>query len=518
MSRARQYWHILLLGLIVSGCAIKPKPYTTQELTTQATQRMSWINAGQTPIAEPIDLYEAMDRALKYNLDRRVKAAETGLRNAKLNLSHYSMLPTLVTNAGYVNRNNEQASSSRNLSTGTFNFSSSTSTDKSLRTGDISFSWNILDFGLSYVRAHQAADEVLISRELQRKLAQKLLEKVRSAYWRAVSYQRMERKLQRIEGRINRAIANNRTLSDSRETNRLSSLISERDLLELKKKIRQVQGNIVIAKAELAALMNVKPGVPFTLAYTPQQEVPAELSMPLDRLLFLAVRDRPELRENMYQSRINRREAQAALFEMLPGLRAFTGANWDSNSYLLNTNWISWGASVSWNLLKVFQYPARKKLINAQDRLIHARSLALTMTVMTQVHLSRIRLHHYQREFQAIRQHQAVQDRLLRQMRLEFEAHRVSELELIREELGGILASVKYDITYSELQNAYANLLSSIGRDPRIYFSRQQRLVTASAALKKGDDAPEAPRRKSVVRPAPAAGREYLYRLKVPAS
>ena len=38
----------------------------------------------------------------------------------------------------------------------------STSQDKRLRTSEIAFSWNVLDFGLSYVRARQTADKALI--------------------------------------------------------------------------------------------------------------------------------------------------------------------------------------------------------------------------------------------------------------------------------------------------------------------------------------------------------------------
>ena len=64
---------------------------------------------------------------------------------------------------------------------------SDVSQDKTLRSGDLALSWNILDFGLSYVRARQAADQVLIAREIQRRTTHGLLEDVRSEFWRAAS-------------------------------------------------------------------------------------------------------------------------------------------------------------------------------------------------------------------------------------------------------------------------------------------------------------------------------------------
>ncbi|MEA1834549.1 hypothetical protein U8607_20860 [Methylobacterium durans] len=41
--------------------------------------------------------------------------------------------------------------------------------------------------------------------------------------------------------------------------------------------------------------------------------------------------------------------------------------------------------------MRVFQYPERKALVGAQDQLLDKRALAVTVAVMTQVHVSRTR-------------------------------------------------------------------------------------------------------------------------------
>ena len=47
-------------------------------------------------------------------------------------------------------------------------------------------SWNLLDFGVSYYRARQQADQVLIAEERKRKVVQNILADTRNAYWRAL--------------------------------------------------------------------------------------------------------------------------------------------------------------------------------------------------------------------------------------------------------------------------------------------------------------------------------------------
>lgn len=204
--------------------------------------------------------------------------------------------------------------------------------------------------------------------------------------------------------------------------------------------------------------------------------------MTFDEMMLTAIRDRAELRENVYQQRINMREARAALIDLLPGLELFAGPNWDSNAFLLNADWVSWGAKASWNLLKVFQYPAKRDVIEVQAHVLKARALALTMSVMTQVHFSRIRFHHFRQELEAADEYRSVQDRLVRQIRDEAQASRVSELALLREEMNTLVAEAKYDIAYSSLQNAYANVFASIGWDPYPYGTIDHLLPVAAIA------------------------------------
>lgn len=462
-----------------------------QELAIKASLNREQLTKNQSEFDGPVDLYQAMARALKYNLRYRAKKAEVGLQISELNLAHYSMLPKIVANSSYSGRSNVQASSSFNLSTGNPNFSASTSQNKRRKSANLAVSWNILDFGLSYVRAKQAGDKALISAELQRKVAQSLLEEVRNTYWRAISYQRLSGRLKRLASRIRRARANNRVIARAGVTPKTTALLSERKLVKIAGEIENLHRDIAVSKARLAELMNVTPGTPFVLAQKGNWQAPLLLTMNLTTMINRAIRDRPELHENWYQQRINKQEANAALLELLPSLEAYAGPKWDSNSFLLNSNWVSWGAKASWNLMSVFRYPAKSRMIEHQDEVLRMRALALTMSVMTQVHVSRINYFQRRQELKAAADLRSVQTRLLRQLRQEARANLVSENALLSEEMNTLIAEAKYDIAHAEIQAAYANLYATIGWDPFSNIDNNMELEDLETALRKSWKAPE---------------------------
>jgi hypothetical protein len=151
---------------------------------------------------------------------------------------------------------------------------------------------------------------------------------------------------------------------------------------------------------------------------------------------------------------------------MLPGVSLNAAPNWNSNGFLFNNHWVSWGAQASWNLIRVFSYPARRAEVEAKDAVLDTRALAVTMAIMTQVHVSRARLFHSRREFRTAVHYFDVQHRILDQIRSAFAAGKVSEQTAIREEMNTIVATVKRDMAYAELQAALAALLASMGRTP----------------------------------------------------
>jgi len=82
------------------------------------------------------------------------------------------------------------------------------------------------------------------------------------------------------------------------------------------------------------------------------------------------------------------------------------------------------------------------------------------------VHVARARLFHARREFETARRFHDVQSRVLDQIRSALVAGRVSEQTAIREELNSLVATVKRDLAFADLQSAAAALAASIGQTP----------------------------------------------------
>ena len=457
---------IAITSAVLSGCAVSPQPLTNEQLLDLANQNTTRVAADQEAFAGSVSLYEAMARALKYNLDYKVEIMQTSLRAAELRFSHFNMLPSAVINSGYVSRNNYLSSGEKSLATSAERGPTTTTFERNLLTYDFSLSWNVLDFGLSYVRARQAADKALMAEEAKRKVIQRVIEDVRTAYWRAVSAERMLTKLKTLEERTKTVLASTRRLYNEKETSPITALTYERELVEIRRTAEDLARELSVAKTQLGALMNATPGTGFELADGQINASAPILDIDEKEMIGTALQNRAELRDITYQKRINANEAHVALLELLPGVQLYAGVNHDSNKYLQNNQWVTWGAKASWNLLRAFQYPAKRRVIEAQDDLLDTKALALTMAVMTQVHVSRIRYAHASRELATARELHDVQQRLLTQMRNEAKAERISEQTLVREEMNALVAEAKRDIAFASLQNAFANVFASVGIEP----------------------------------------------------
>ncbi|MGI9367086.1 MAG: TolC family protein [Rhizobiaceae bacterium] len=444
-----------MLALSLTACTAVPKPLTTGSLTRFAEDKLARVTGDQEPVTEAITLYQAMARALLYNLDFQVELYNEALASKQLDTARLDTLPELVASAGYVGRNNDGGTR------GSFG-----APDRQKFLGDITLSWNILDFGLSKIRAQQAADEVLVAREKRRKIINRVIEDVRTAYWRAVSADLLVAGLSKLEKRAQRALKNSASLQKDGQTSPLTALTYQRELVEIQQRIQRLQKDLSLAKIQLAALMNIRPGEDFTLAQPTRRASSTELTMNGEEMVSAALENRPEIRDIQYQLRINSKESQAALLELLPSANLLASSNFDTDSYLYNNNWVGWGAKAAWNLLNVFKYPATKKLVQAKDETLDARALAITMAIITQVHVSRVRYGHSKKLYVTSAKHLKIQKGIVKQIRSSYAEGQASEQTLIREEMNTLASQVTADVAYADLQNAYANIYASMGIDP----------------------------------------------------
>lgn len=457
---------LMLTTSLLAGCSVKPDLLTDEEINSFVSRNAEGLVADQEPVSGPIGLYEAMARALKYNLDYKVEMMNATLAASAANVKSADMLPQVATNWGYAGRDPNGGGYSQSLKTGLKSADAATSSQADTFDANITASWNILDFGLSYVRAKQAGDEALIAQENKRKIVNRIVEDVRTAYWRAASSERLLSGLTALEVRVNNALSNSRSLSHDGVLAPLTALTYQRELVDIRKQIHELERDLKTAKIQLSALMNIPPTTNFSLVIPQRGAVALKLNQNAETLVETAMIHRPELHEALLKERISAKEANAALLSLLPGIQLYGGTNWDSNNLLFNNNWVAWGAKASWNAMRIFQYPAIKKEGEARADVAREQALALTMAVFTQVHAARARFAHSAEILTDAGDYFSVQKRILNQVRSSAEVNASSEQSLIREEMNTLLASVKYDVAYADLQNAFASVYASIGIDP----------------------------------------------------
>lgn len=457
----------LSCAMALGACTLQPEPFTEADLKEAAKPRLVRLEAARVPVGAVLTLPDAIRRGVVNNLDQRAELFEIAVRQAELDVVSASMLPSLAANAGRSLRDDPLASSSFNLVTGVQNFGHSTSQDQRLRVANIELSWNVLDFGLSYVRARQSADKVLIAAEMRRRVVHRIVEEVRSVYFRAYAAEQLRDRLQRLERRTAAALISSRRQVQERATSPLVAITYRRELIEIKRALQEIQREIASARTQLTALINAAPNAKFRLASPSSGAATAKLaSQRVDSLILLGLEQRAELRELAYKKRINAHEAHAALLELLPGLTPYLGDNFDSNSFLLHTQWLSWGTRASWNVMRLFQYPRKREVVEANQGLLEQRELAMAAAVVMQIYVSRARIAVLEREVETARDYMATQSELLAHIRAESATDRVSEQTLLREELNAVVALVRLHVVQAHLESAHAALSAAVGADP----------------------------------------------------
>lgn len=456
---------VVLIAASVAGCTVMPRPLTASEQTRRTDADLHDIFANQAPVTAPVTLYQAMARALKYNLDRRVKLMEAAYAQHEFKLSEFDMLPQLVANVDSTGRNNVYGASSVSLLTGTQSLEPSTSQDRHLHTTGLTLVWNILDFGVSYVNAEQKANQVLIAQERRRRAVEDILQDVRVAYWRALAAQRSLKRIDPLMQAVDKGLANSRAIEQKGLSEPMQALKYQQTLLDTLFQLQTLRQTLVAAKAQLAALMNLPPDQEFTLADPEDTAALPATPQDLRGLERYALLHRPEVREEDYNTRISVEQSRKALLRLLPGIEVDYGPNYDSNSYLFNNHWRQYGMKVSWNLFNIFSAKPSLHAAHANEKLVRERRLAMNMAVMTQVHAAYLQARQAMRSYQVADQLASVDGRILDQVKARAQTDRAGRLDLIRSQLDAVIADLRRDAAYAYADNAVGMVFESIGAD-----------------------------------------------------
>ena len=414
-----------------------------------------------------IDLYTAIALAIENNKDLKVKLFETALADRKIKDVKFDMLPTMSANAGYTGSEKYQSSTSATVGTddkaATKGTTFSTSRNRDVVARDIGFAWNALDFGLSYIRAGQTGDRYLIAKEIEKKAANNIAREVIRSYWNALSAEKLIKKYDPLIEKVKVALNDSQKIEEMLLQKPMDALLYQKELLDIKRALITQRQTLINSKVELGALMGLLPDQEYNLVKT--DEPINILDMNIKSMEKHALVNRAELLENRYQERISVAETKVGLRSLLPSFNINAAYTSSSNDYLQNKTNFEFGSSVGANLLNVFRAPTIKKVNEANTEIIKEQRLALSMAVLSQVHLANIDYQMSTEEYDTSEKYLNVTTKIADQVRNAQKIARFGELELIREEASTLVAELRRDIAFAKMQHSIAQVYTSVGID-----------------------------------------------------
>ncbi len=459
---------VCLLLFILSCGSRTPTGLDQETIKSQSQKDYDELKASSENIVKEIDLYQAIAIGIKHNRNLRIQMMESALSQGQIDVVKFDMLPQFAASAGYKHLSQFPGSTSLAISdreTGPAELgddpSYTISSERRQRTGEYGFTWNALDFGLSYVRAGQQADRYLISKELKRKAVQNLTREIIYAYWKTISADYLLDQINPLMEKVNSALEDMEYIETLLLSSPMDALLYQKELLDVAQILDTQQRALMDARVELAGLMGLLPDEDYVLVPTAQPLT--ELRMDLKKQEETALFSRPELLEVAYQERVNSKEARARMLSLFPSLRFDANWTYDSNKYLYNKNNFEYGALLGVNLLNVFQLGNNSEINELNEKIIKEQRLALSMTILSQVHIANINYAQTLREYSNARQYLEVSQRINDLISNAQKISRFGELEIIREEASLLVAKLRNDIAFAELQYSLGSLYSSVG-------------------------------------------------------
>ena len=456
--------------LALSACStIRPDPLQRPALKEATTADAKTARAGVEPINGELTLAEAVSRAFKYNLERRVKMMEEALAFNQFEAGKFDMLPKLVAMAGYSWRNNDKINLSRNTETGALSPSQFVSSDREHEMHGVEFTWSLLDLSLGYYGSRQNADRLLIAGERRVKAMEQLAMDVSTAFWRASAAQQLRTKVASTVRVAEEALKDARAAEGQRVRNPLDSMRYQRQLLENLRLLEAIKSELATAEIELAHLINAPLNERIVLAnQQPRDLARFLLGLAPEKLEAAALANNPDLREAHYHSRIAREEVRRTMARLFPNLSVNWAVRYDSDSYLVNRDWQEAGVQLSFNLFNLFTGPTQVKLAEAGVALADQRRVTMQMGVMAQLQLARVGLADAREQFERADNIWEIDRRIVEMVSSRTDAQAASKLDLVASATSETLSVLRRYQALAQVHKAESRMITTLGIPPAV--------------------------------------------------
>lgn len=448
-------WLIVISFLFVFfGCTGHFQVDLSKDREANMAEDLTYLTPSEpVDLPDPLTLDDAVKIGLKTNLDIRVDRMMEEIADEDALSEKLEMLPNLKYSGRVYDSDRSSASDE----------------DRYRRSANLAFSWNILDFGLSYYRSRQASAQVEMRRLERLHQAQTLALDIASAYWKAVLAREGLEQINGIEAEISEYHERSKALVEQKRLDPFAAKAVERKLAELHITANNLRADIAGAKIDLCRLLGIGFRAELNVAGESHAEylekLPEPDSIDSANLEKVSLRSRPDLFSSDLQIRIRIDEAKSALISMFPGISFDVTEYYDSNSYYVNNYWTVWGASVTGGLLSLpsqyVNWRAKKKTVS----LAKLERLVLTAGIISQAHMALNDYMFKKNQFELKDDLYNIERELVDMNRERHQLGVFSDLALATLVLDTMMTKIERDRHLVELFNSYNMLLVTIGLD-----------------------------------------------------
>jgi len=475
----------VLAAMTMSGCATTAVKYNADNIDI-ATDRLLRPQAEALDVEGPLNIDQVRNRTLTHNSDYARAQTQLVETVRKAGKRGKDLLPQVYASSYGSWRNNASASVGKKVddTSSTMPQDFYTAQDRAVAISNFTTSWNLLEIGLSGFKANRRAINAYSETEQNQYLCNKLMVDVENAYWRAVAFEQAEKKANWLKSRVTYALDLSQQRANAKPETKLQELMFQRELIDINRWYQSLYRSLISAKPDLARLMNLPAGTKFELQ---SKRLPSNLGelgkQDAVSLIAAAYKNRPEIRQSLYKADLTELKNEEDLWRHLPAMRLFLGGNSNTNSFVLNSNFASAGASLSWDLLRMGQIGKTKRngKINFDNDKLQTEILA--SAIMAQVMISREQMHKLDYDLSLAWKALFIQGEITDDLVVDVASGKKPETYLVKEELMRELSYIREQMARAELHTAKARLQQSIGVVPTCKSPEQIPTLTVSAPM-----------------------------------
>lgn len=477
---------ITSISLLTTGCRCKTCDLRPLRERNSSVEMQILYECTELP-SDYLTLDEVVAVALERNLDLLVKEWEGAVQRETATREYLKLLQSLTFSSEFSFRNENTGSFSQSLAPGIPPAPPSISSNQTVRRWDFTYTFNILDFGVSYFRAKQENDKAMIQTIEYARLQNNLILDVTRQFWKVIYAQKAIEESKTLIERMTRQREGIQREVEARMISEMPALKAEDQLLSVEIQLHAYQKEYHEGKMELARLMGYPACLEYNLAVVDDFNIDVEVSDPC-ALSDLALIQRPELFSLDVEELIGVSETISAIIQMFPALAPFAGMNQDGNTFLIHNFWLIAGIRAAWNLFAIPQHIAEMR-IGQDDRMTsQARRMALSIGVISQVHLAYYLYKDNLEQFRLIEDQRLIKKRIYETAIRQFRVGLTSGIDVLNYQADLYISELNYLRSFAELQIALEQLNNAIGAP--LSF-RNQVVFKKPAEAKKMEEHPQ---------------------------